>query len=131
MPTVLFVDDNKNVREFCKRHLEREGYRVILGAGGHAALAVLRQELPDLVVMDVRMSRMDGFEAIDQIAARHPGLPVILYIESRGYLDDERSRLAAACVEKSEDLSELKAAIALVLSQRQTGNPFLRRGVEP
>ncbi len=119
MPTLLFVDDNKNVREFCKRHLECEGYRVILGADGHAALAVLRQELPDLVVLDVRMARLGGLEAIEQITMLYPHLPVILYTERSDYVGDKRYHLAAACVEKSGDLSGLKAAIELALAQRQ------------
>ena len=111
MYTVLFADDNRNVRQFCSTELERAGYRVLLASDGREALDVLRRVIPDVVILDVRMSGMSGLEAIEQIAAQHPAIPVILHSSRRDYLDDPRHRLAAACVEKAEDLGELKAKV--------------------
>jgi len=48
MPVILFVDDNKNVREFCRRELGREGYRVVPCEDGYKTLHFLNQETPDL-----------------------------------------------------------------------------------
>ncbi|MBM3277010.1 MAG: response regulator [Candidatus Handelsmanbacteria bacterium] len=48
MPVILFVDDNKNVREFCQRELGREGYRVVPCEDGYKTLHFLNQETPDL-----------------------------------------------------------------------------------
>jgi len=59
--TILVADDNAEVRAYVRAHLERR-YRVIEAADGHEALDVARRALPDLVVSDVMMPRMDGFD---------------------------------------------------------------------
>lgn len=119
MYTILFVDDSRNIREFCKRELEREGYRVLLAGDGEEALDVLRRETPDLVILDVVMPKKDGISTIGHVLAQRRDLPVIFYTAHKGYLDYYGGWLAEACVEKSEDLAELKATVAWVLIQRQ------------
>jgi CheY-like chemotaxis protein len=111
MYTVLFVDDNRNVRQYCRAELEREGYRVLLASDGREALDILHRVIPDLVILDVRMSGMGGLETTERIVAQDLGIPVILYSSRFDCLDDPRHRLATACVEKTEDLRELKAKV--------------------
>jgi CheY-like chemotaxis protein len=112
MKTILFVDDNRNIREFCRRELEAEGYQVAMAADGTEAIRAVRRETPDAIVLDLRMPAMDGFEVIEQIRESAPSVPVIFFTANdEDCLTDHRSRLATACVEKSEDLTELKRAL--------------------
>lgn len=119
MFTVLFVDDSRNIREFCRRELEKEGYRVRPVSTGEEALEICRAEPPDIVIMDVRMQGMDGIETAGRIAAEGLGVPVVFYTAFRERVaQDLRSWAGAECVEKSEALSELKAVIARMLTGR-------------
>jgi chemosensory pili system protein ChpA (sensor histidine kinase/response regulator) len=79
-PLVLVVDDSITMRRVLQRLLQREGYRVTVAADGRQALDALRLERPALVLSDVEMPRMDGFELLRSIRAsetlRH--LPVVM-----------------------------------------------------
>jgi chemosensory pili system protein ChpA (sensor histidine kinase/response regulator) len=79
-PLVLVVDDSLTVRRVTKRLLEREGWRVALAKDGLEALEVLGGERPVLVLSDIEMPRMDGFDLLRNIRAdAHLGdLPVIM-----------------------------------------------------
>jgi two-component system KDP operon response regulator KdpE len=65
--TVLVVDDEPRVLQFTKMNLELEGFRVITAADGYEAIDKVVKELPDLVVLDVMMPHMDGFETLKRI----------------------------------------------------------------
>jgi two-component system, response regulator, stage 0 sporulation protein F len=120
MNTILLVDDNKNIREFCKRELEEEGYQVLLAPDGKDAIKVLKHKLPDLVILDIRMPRMGGLETIQHIMEFETGIPVILYTAHKDDLYfDFTSWSAEACIEKSEDLSELKSTVARLLEHKR------------
>ncbi len=117
MQTILLADDSKNIREYCRAALEDDGYRVVLAQDGVEALAVFCEKLPDLVILDIGMPRMNGLETLDRIMVVAPGAPVILFTaQDEGCLQDRRGRLACACLEKDEDLSELKLAIRRILA---------------
>jgi chemosensory pili system protein ChpA (sensor histidine kinase/response regulator) len=62
VPLVLVVDDSITVRRVTQRLLQREGYRVALAADGLQALERLADELPSVVLSDIEMPRMDGFD---------------------------------------------------------------------
>ncbi|MDG4868106.1 Hpt domain-containing protein [Guyparkeria sp. 1SP6A2] len=66
-PTVLVVDDSLTVRKVTARTLERNNYDVVLARDGVEALGVLQDTLPDLVLTDIEMPRMDGFELLGAI----------------------------------------------------------------
>ncbi len=93
MPTVLVVDDSLTVRKITGRLLEREGYRVITAKDGVDALEHLLETVPDVVLSDIEMPRMDGFDLVRNIRAdeRTRHLPVIM-ITSR--LADKHRRYA-------------------------------------
>ena len=69
VPLVLVVDDSITVRRVTQRLLQREGYRVALAADGLQALARLQQERPAMVLSDIEMPRMDGFDLARNIRA--------------------------------------------------------------
>lgn len=79
-PLVLVVDDSLTVRRVTQRLLVREGYRVILAKDGIEALERLAEDLPQVVLSDIEMPRMDGFDLVRNIRgdARLRSLPVIM-----------------------------------------------------
>jgi two-component system KDP operon response regulator KdpE len=74
---ILVVDDEPRMIKFVQYNLELDGFRVISAANGQEAVARVRQHLPDLVVLDVMMPEMDGFEALKQIREAS-NVPVIM-----------------------------------------------------
>jgi CheY-like chemotaxis protein len=124
MKTILLADDHKNIREFCRQELEDEGYRVITACDGAEGIELAQQELPDVVILDIRMPRKNGFEAAEEIKASEPRLPIIfLTSHDEDCMKDDRSLLAKACIEKREDLTELKHGITWVLESREANVP--------
>jgi chemosensory pili system protein ChpA (sensor histidine kinase/response regulator) len=79
-PLVLVVDDSLTVRRVTQRLLVREGYRVVLAKDGMDALERLTEEIPQVVLSDIEMPRMDGFDLVRNIRAdaRLRDLPVIM-----------------------------------------------------
>lgn len=65
--TILVVDDEARIRDVVRMNLEMEHYRVIEAENGVEALVQLREHLPDLVILDIMMPEMDGFEALHEI----------------------------------------------------------------
>ncbi len=75
--TILIADDEPRIRDFVCMNLELEHYRVIEASNGLEALEQLRENLPDLIVMDVMMPEMDGFETLRHIR-EVSNVPVIM-----------------------------------------------------
>jgi len=80
IPLILVVDDSITVRRVTQRLLQREGYRVALAADGLQALERLAEEKPTVVLSDIEMPRMDGFDLARNIRgdARMAKLPIIM-----------------------------------------------------
>ena len=66
---ILVVDDERNIIELCTLYLERDGYQVLSAADGQRALDVFEKEAPDLVVLDLMLPVVDGFEVCRRIRA--------------------------------------------------------------
>lgn len=75
---ILVVDDEENVRAMLRLVLRREGYEVLEAEDGFEALNMARQERPDVIMMDIRMPRMDGMEALRTVRQERIGAAVIL-----------------------------------------------------
>ena len=118
MYTILVVDDSKNIREFCRRELEKCAYRVLVAQNGQEALDLCDSDSPDLIVLDVRMPGLDGLETVRQLLKRSSTTPVVFHTSHRRDPRLERHGWPArACIEKSQDLGELKSAIARSLAE--------------
>jgi excisionase family DNA binding protein len=80
-PVVLVVDDDANVRELVRANLEAEGYEVREAASAAEGLAALEEEAPNLVLLDVMMPEVDGWEMLKQIQDRFGAgaIPVIVF----------------------------------------------------
>jgi chemosensory pili system protein ChpA (sensor histidine kinase/response regulator) len=83
-PVVMVVDDSLTVRKITSRLLEREGYRVLLAKDGVDALEQMKDALPGVLLVDIEMPRMDGFDLTRNVRAdqRLQGIPIIM-ISSR------------------------------------------------
>src|SRR5437763_16427790 len=79
-PLILVVDDVADNVEILQLRLESQGYEVITAGDGEAALAVIRDKLPDLVLLDIMMPKLDGIATVKQLKADAalPFIPVIL-----------------------------------------------------
>ena len=77
--TILTVDDEDLVRKVLGEYLSRIGYRVLEAGDGPAALEIMRQEKPDLVLTDFAMAPMDGLELLERVKSEHPDVAVIFF----------------------------------------------------
>jgi two-component system, response regulator, stage 0 sporulation protein F len=109
---ILLVDDDAQVRATIGRGLAALGYPVREAASGAAALALLREERPSLVILDYLMPDMDGAETAREIASLEPDLPIVF---STGHAALRALRNAAgegiSVLEKPFTLAELDALI--------------------
>jgi excisionase family DNA binding protein len=115
--TVLVVDDDPALREFIRANLEAEGYAVREAASAGEGLAALDDEPPDLILLDVMMPQMDGWEMLHRVQERHgvDAIQVIMYsgkIEEAGKAEE---RGAQAFIGKPFDPSKLLEATKQLL----------------
>lgn len=75
--TILVVDDARDLRNLVHAYLSQEGYRVITAENGQIALHVAREEKPDLIILDIMMPEMDGYEFIRRYA-KEADAPIIM-----------------------------------------------------
>ena len=123
LPTVMVVDDSLTVRKITSRLLAREGYHVALAKDGVDALEQLLELVPDVVISDIEMPRMDGFDLVRNIRAdkRLGNLPIIM-ITSRTAEKHRRHALeigASNYLGKPYDEDELLALIAGYVRAKQ------------
>jgi two-component system, NtrC family, nitrogen regulation response regulator NtrX len=78
MKTILVVDDEQSIRESLKGILQDEGFRTLFAENGERALALIKDESIDLVLLDIWMPGIDGLEVLQLIKAQHPELTVIM-----------------------------------------------------
>lgn len=93
---ILVVDDSPTVRKLISGKLEKSGHVVVCAVDGVDALAKLDEGMPDLVLLDITMPRMDGYEVCKQIRANPAGknLPVVMISGKDGFFDKVRGRMA-------------------------------------
>jgi excisionase family DNA binding protein len=110
-PVVLVVDDDRGVRELVRANLEAEGYAVREAGSAREGLTALEEEAPDLVLLDVMMPEVDGWEMLRRVQERFgvAAVPVIVFsgkVEERS-VRDAASRGASGFLGKPFDLQHL------------------------
>jgi DNA-binding response OmpR family regulator len=75
---ILLVDDEANIVQLARMYLEREGFEVISVGDGKAALSAVETQLPALVVLDVMLPELDGFEVCRRLRAQNNHLPILM-----------------------------------------------------
>ena len=118
MTTILLVEDDKNQRLLYEQELRHESYEVVTASNGKEALEKVQEKLPDIVIMDINMPKMDGIEAMGRILGKNKEIPVIINTAYSNYKDSFMSWAADAYIVKTSDLSELKEKIKEVLAKK-------------
>ena len=120
MPKILLVEDNEDNRDMLSRRLIRKGYDVALANDGGEGVAQALAEQPDLILMDMSLPVLDGWEATRRIKAdpQTGGIPVIA-LTAHAMSDDRDKAVAAGCDEydtKPVDLPRLLGKIEALLA---------------
>lgn len=97
-PTVLYVEDNEYNRKIVRQLLARTSYRLLEAADGEAGLAMARQARPDLVLMDVQLPKMSGFDVTRALRAdpATAAVPIIVVTSFALSGDDQKAMAAGA-----------------------------------
>ncbi|MCA1843164.1 MAG: response regulator [Actinobacteria bacterium] len=119
MARILLVEDNEMNRDMLSRRLERRGYEVIVAVDGEEGVARAKADAPDLVVMDLSLPGIDGWEATRQLkaAAETRAIPV-LALTAHAMAGDREKALAAGCDDfdtKPVDLPRLVGKVERLL----------------
>src|SRR5216684_595854 len=131
---ILFVDDEEQIRKLLSTYLTRQGYEVGLATDGYEALKVVRQRAPALVITDVGMPNMNGFELTRRLRADHKTARIpVLMLSARREADDVLtgySEGADEYVAKPIEMTVLAAKIDVLLKRIKTtaGEMVKRRG---
>ena len=122
MPKILLVEDNEMNRDMLSRRLARKGFQVVLAMDGQNGVAMARTEAPDLILMDMSLPVLDGWEASRKIKAdlqtRH--VPIIA-LTAHAMAGDRERAIEAGCDEydtKPIDFPGLLGKIAALLQSR-------------
>jgi CheY-like chemotaxis protein len=113
MTTILIVEDNEMNRDMLSRRLERKGYKVLLAVDGEMGLEVARANTPDLVLMDMSLPVVDGWEATRRLKAddRLKHIPVIALTAHAMSIDRDKA-LEAGCDDYDTKPIELPRLLA-------------------
>jgi two-component system cell cycle response regulator DivK len=98
MPTILLVEDNEMNRDMLSRRLQRRGYEVIIAVDGQQGVAMAQSEAPDLILMDMSLPVIDGWEAtrVLKAAPATKGIPVIA-LTAHAMSTDRDKAMQAGC----------------------------------
>jgi CheY-like chemotaxis protein len=121
MAKILIAEDERDIRDLITFTLGFAGYEVVAAANGEEAVTLARQEIPDLILMDVRMPRMTGYEAcaVMKTDDRLKDIPVI-FLSAKGQDTEIQAGLQAGAQEyllKPFAPDQLTARIQAVLAQ--------------
>jgi CheY-like chemotaxis protein len=123
MATVLIVEDNEMNRDMLSRRLERRGFTIRIAVDGAEGVAMATADIPDLVLMDMSLPIMDGWEATRTLKANPntAGIPVI-GLTAHAMAGDREKCLAAGC--DDYDTKPIELPRLLEKMQSQLGDKF-------
>jgi CheY-like chemotaxis protein len=119
---ILLVEDNEMNRDMLSRRLLRKGYEIIMAADGQQAIAMAVSESPDLILMDMSLPVIDGWEATRRVKANPDtqNIPVIA-LTAHAMIEDKDKAMAAGCDDfdtKPVDIQRLLEKIDMLLNGR-------------
>jgi CheY-like chemotaxis protein len=119
MNKILLVEDNEMNRDMLSRRLARKGYEVIVAVDGREGVDMARSETPDLILMDMSLPVMDGWEASRTLKADGKTRPIpIIALTAHALSEDRQSALDAGCDDydtKPVDLKRLLGKMEALL----------------
>ncbi len=122
--SVLVVDDEANIRDLVSQYLRREGFDVVQAGSGEEALAAIARAMPDLVILDVRLPGIDGFETLREI--RRTSDVYVLMLTARSEEADTLIGLEVGAddyVTKPFSPREVAARVRTLLRRRDGAGP--------
>ncbi len=125
MTKILYVEDNEDNVYMLTRRLNRKGYVVVVAGDGATGVAMARSERPSLILMDLNLPVMDGWEAARRIKADPDTADIpIIALSAHAMAGDEHKALAAGCDDYDTKPVELKRLLAKIeaLIPRGTGD---------
>ena len=134
MAKILIVDDEKNIRSGLAIAFEDEGYDTAQAEDGEQAWSIIQKQGADLVVTDLRMPVMSGYELLKKISGAYPTLPVIV-LTGHGTIEDAVQAMREGAVDfftKPVDLDHLILTVSKALSNKEIKeqNPEVLHGIE-
>ena len=118
MAKILLVEDNEMNRDMLSRRLARKGYAVVCAVDGAQAVTMAQSEKPALILMDMSLPGVDGWEATRQIKAANKAIPIIA-LTAHAMASDEQKAKEAGCddfdtkpVELARLLEKIEAQLA-------------------
>ena len=123
MPRILIVEDNEENRDALSRRLERRGFEVLMATDGAAGVEMAKTEKPDLILMDMNMPQVDGWEATRRIKAETDlqQIPVIA-LTAHAMAGDRERALEAGCTDyhtKPIEFPKLLAQIETIMREKK------------
>ena len=119
MPKILLIEDNEETREAMSRWLENHGYHVVVAVDGKQGVEMATSEKPDLILMDLNLPEIDGWEATRLIkSAEETGSIPIIAMTAHAVAGDQERAFQAGCDDyhtKSTDFARLLAQIEAML----------------
>ncbi|HZY84304.1 MAG TPA: response regulator [Gemmataceae bacterium] len=120
MAKILLIEDNEANRDALSRHLKRRGYEVVMAVDGQQGIAMARSETPALILMDMSLPVLDGWEATRQLKADPQTGPIpVIALTAHAMAGDRAKALEAGCddydtkpVEFPRLLAKIKALLA-------------------
>jgi two-component system, cell cycle response regulator DivK len=122
MIRILLVEDNEMNRDMLSRRLERKGYHVVVAVDGQQGVELALADPPALVLMDMSLPVLDGWEATRRIKAANQSIPIIA-LTAHAMQGDEQMAREAGCDDydtKPIDLERLQAKMQALLAGRST-----------
>ncbi|MFH1139231.1 MAG: response regulator [Pseudomonadota bacterium] len=126
---ILLVDDEKDFVEMLALRLRDEGHRVAAAYNGREALAALRKDEPDVIVLDIKMPGLDGIQTLKEIKSAHPIMEVIL-LTGHGAVDTAVEGLKAGAFDyllKPADPTELSAKLEAARARKTAQEDRIRK----
>jgi CheY-like chemotaxis protein len=125
VPRLLLVEDHEEGREGLSRHLRRRGYEVLVAADGAQGLEAARSARPDLILMDMSLPILDGWEATRRLKADAATRPIpVIALTAHAMAGDREKALEAGCDDydtKPVELPRLLAKVETLLGRRAGG----------
>jgi len=124
MTKILLVEDNPLNQDMLSRRLARQGYEVALAVDGAASLSMAKTERPDLILMDMNIPIIDGWEATRQLKADVQTKPIpIIALTAHAMMGDREKALAAGCDDYATKPVEFKQLLATIRSFLPVNTP--------
>ena len=117
---ILIVEDDEFLRSLASKRLEREGYKVVVAVDGESAIGTVSSEKPDLILLDLLLPGMDGFEVLSKVRsdASQVSIPVVVFSNLGQREDIEKAKKLGATdflIKANFTLDDVVAKIGSIL----------------